>query len=189
MNQMLAWLAEGNLTSDGLSNEVVRLVSANLHLLPELVEGLRAPEDWVRGHTADALEKLARSHPEAIEPFLPELIRAATEDQVPMVRWHVAMTLGHLSMFQDRVPEITQALFFLLHAGTIFTQCWAIASLCILTRQYPEMAARTLAAIAPLNRSASAALRSKARRALQLLTNPNAPFPKGWVKSERLRHL
>jgi hypothetical protein len=121
--------------------------------------------------------------------FLPDLIRAATEDRVPMVRWHMAMAFGHLSVFADHVPELAETLFFLLHKGTVITQCWAIVSLCILARQYPELVERTITAITPLNRSTSAALRSKVRNALPLLANPRVPLPKGWVKSPRLQHL
>ena len=189
MNHLLIWLAEGNLASDGLADEVVRLVSANLDLLPDLVVGLHAPDAALRGHAADALEKLARSHPEAVVRFLPDLTRAATQDRVPMVRWHMAMTLGHLSVFPDRVPQLADALFFLLQDGSISTRCWAMVSLCILARQYPELVERAVAIIAPLSDFASAALRSKVRHALHVLTNPSAPFPKGWVKSSRLQHL
>jgi hypothetical protein len=189
MNQLLTWLAEGNLASDGLANEVVRLVSADLDLLPDLVEGLHASDAALRGHTADALEKLARSYPEAVLRFLPDLTRAATQDRVPMVRWHMAMTLGHLSVFPDRVPELADTLFFLLQDGSVSARCWAIVSLCILARQYPQLVERSVAAIVPLSDSASAALRAKVGAALPLLTNPGAPFPKGWVKSRRLQHL
>jgi hypothetical protein len=106
-----------------------------------------------------------------------------------MVRWHMAMALGHLSVFPDRVPELADTLFFLLQDGSVSTRCWAIVSLCILARQYPELVERAVAAIAPLSDSASAALRAKVRYALPVLTDPTAPFPKGWVKSRRLQHL
>lgn len=56
-------LALGDLRSDGFANEVVRIVSENLELRPALMEALASGDPVVRGHAADALEKLARQHP------------------------------------------------------------------------------------------------------------------------------
>ena len=189
MNQMLEWLKSGNLTSDGLSNEVVRFVKADLNLLDDLVEGLIDDDDVVRGHTADALEKLARSYPERVKKYLPVLIQTAEEDNVPMVRWHIAMIFGYLSVFQDQADEITDALIDLLSDQSVFTQSWAIVSLCIVARLYPAKADQIVNAIAPLKASNSVAIRSKARNALPILTNEQVSFPKGWIKSEHLYSL
>ena len=187
MNPLLSLLAVGDLTSDGLSDEIVSLVSSNINLLPELVEGLYDSNEALRGHTADALEKLARTHPEELVRFLPDLIRAATEDHVPMVRWHMAMALGHLSLFPAHAPQLADTLCLLLRDGSSATKCWAIVSLCILARQYPEMTKQTINTISPLKRSTSTALRSKVRRAIRLLADPGSSFPKGWIKSDRLQ--
>ncbi len=189
MNQLLEWLKSGNLTSDGASNEVVRFVKADLNLLDDLVEGLKVDDGVVRGHTADALEKLARSNPERVNKYLPILLQSAEEDNVPMVRWHIAMILGYLSIFQDQVDEITDALIDLLSDQSVFTQSWAIVSLCIVARLYPVKADQIINAIAPLKTSDSVAIRSKVRNAFPILTNEQAPFPKGWIKSEHLYSL
>jgi uncharacterized membrane protein YheB (UPF0754 family) len=189
MNQLLEWLKSGNLISDGLSNEVVRFVKADLNLLGDLVEGLADDDDVVRGHTADALEKLARSDPERVKKYLPIFIQTAEEDSVPMVRWHVAMILGHLSVCQDHVDEITVALIDLLSDQSVFTQSWAIVSLCIVARLYPVKADQIVNAIASLKTSGTVAIRSKMRKALPILTNEQVPFPKGWIKSEHLFSL
>ena len=55
--ELLSILARADLRSDGRSNEVVEKVLANPSSLPELIEGLSAKDDIVRGRTADALEK------------------------------------------------------------------------------------------------------------------------------------
>ena len=189
MNQLLEWLKSGNLTSDGASNEVVRFVKADLNLLDDLVEGLKVDDGVVRGHTADALEKLARSNPERVNKYLPILLQSAEEDNVPMVRWHIAMILGYLSIFQDQVDEITDALIDLLSDQSVFTQSWAIVSLCIVARLYPAKADQIVNAIAHLKASSSVAIRSKVKNALPILTNDQVSFPKGWIKSEHLYSL
>ena len=189
MNQLLEWLKVGDLTSDGAANEVVRFVRADLRLLDDLIEGLTVVEEVVRGHTADALEKLARSYPERLLQYLPLLIRTVKEDPIPMVRWHIAMILGHISMYPDYLEEILVVLMELLSDQSTFTKSWAIVSLCILARQYPEKVDPIVNAIAPLKTSSSIAIRSKVRNALAILTDEYSPFPKGWIKSEHLKKL
>jgi len=48
MNQLLKWLSEGNLRSDGLANQVVNVVIQQPDLIAELVEGLDHPDDPIR---------------------------------------------------------------------------------------------------------------------------------------------
>ena len=187
MNTILEWLSIGDLTSDGQANEVVELVSENLQLLPDLVDALGNPSDVIRGHGADALEKVARKHPETVAQHLPTLLQIAKNDPVPMVRWHIAMSLGHLATSPESKDEIADTLLVLLHDKSVFVQSWAISSLCIVARLHPEHAGQFTQGIADLSNSPSTAIRSRVRKALTILTDPKAPFPKGWVKSPHIK--
>ena len=187
MNTLLEWLSNGDLTSDGQANEVAALVSENIALLPDLVEALGHSSDVVRAHAADALEKVARQHPQPVAQHLPELLQAAKDDLVSMVRWHMAMTLGHLAASPGHPGEIADTLLALLQDRSVFVQSWAISSLCILARLHPGHAPRITQAIADLSSSASAAVRTRVRKALTLLADPQAPFPKGWAKSPHVK--
>jgi hypothetical protein len=189
MNQLLEWLEGGDLTSDGTSDQVASFVLENLFLINDLVEGLEVQDDVVRGRATDALEKVVRSHPQPVSEHLPLLIQSAIEDPVPMVRWHIAMILGHVSMNQKWGDPITDTLISMLQDKSVFVVSWAIVSLCIVARQYPDRAEEIITAIAPLGDSNSAAIRSKVRNAIPILTNPQAAFPKGWIKSEHLQYL
>lgn len=186
MNTILEWLAIDDLTTDGQANEVADLVSENLQLLPDLVDALGNPGDAIRGHAADALEKVARGHPETVAGHLPMLLRRAKEDPVPMVRWHMAMILGHLAATPEAEVEIADTLLALLADKSVFVQSWAISSLCILARLHPGHAPRVTQAIADLADAPSTAIRTRVRKALTLLADPKAPFPKGWIKSAQL---
>lgn len=187
MNTILDWLAIGNLTTDGQANEVAGLVSENLQLLPDLVAALGNPSDVIRGHAADALEKVARQHPETVAGHLPILLNAARHDPVPMVRWHLAMTLGHLAGTPEYKDEIADTLLALLRDRSVFVQSWAVTSLCIVARLHPGHAPRITQKIADLSRSPSTAIRTRARKAITILTNPEAPFPKGWIKNPHVK--
>jgi HEAT repeat protein len=184
MNQLLQWLSGGDLRSDGASNEVVEFVLANRAAFVDLYEGLSAPDDVVRGHTADALEKIARSQPEWVEDHIPDLVEVACRDEVPMVRFHLAMTLGHLAIYQDHIDEISRALLDLLEDDSVFVKSWAIASLCIVGRLCPDRRETIVQRISALQSDESAAIRTRVRKALPVLTNERAVFPKGWIKSQ-----
>jgi HEAT repeat protein len=189
MSDLERWLSGGDLTSDGASDQVVEFVRQRRELLPDLVASLKAEDDVVRGRAADALEKLGRSLPEVLVVDLDLYLQRAVEDPVPMVRWHLAMLLGHLSIYPEYRGAITTALMELLDDGSVFTQSWAIVSLCIVGRQDVKVAEKALVKIARLAKSPSAAIRTKVRKAIPLLENPQLAFPKGWVKSAHLQEI
>lgn len=189
MNQILEWLSGGDIRSDGVATEISELVLNNPELFDELIEGLYVSEDVVRGRTADTLEKVARSRPDLLIEYLPELMQLGVEDKVSMVRFHIAMILGHLSMYQEHVDEITATLLQLLGDNSVFVKSWTIVSLCIIGRKNPGECTRIVEAIAPLQRDESIAIRSRVSKAIPLLTNEDIPFPKGWIKSEHLKNL
>ncbi len=181
--RLLGWLSGGDRRSDGAADEVAAIVLENESLIEELIPGLRSSADVVRGRSADTLEKVARERPDLLIGILPDLIRAGTADPLPMVKMHVAMILGHLAHYRDRIDSIEDALLDMLSGDGVFARSWAIASLCIVARKYPRRTPGILENISPLLDDPSVAIRARARKAVQMLTNPQAPFPKGWVKS------
>jgi len=189
MGQILEWLSGGDLRSDGMSNEAADFVLKSPEMFDELFEGLSASDDVVRGRTADALEKISRTKPELLVERLPKLLQVAEEDHVPMVKMHLAMIFGHLAIYEERHRDLISTLLYLLDNGSVFARSWAIVSLCILAKKYPEERKQILERIEPIQRDRSIAMRTKARKAVDLLTNKNVPFPKGWIKSEHLQGL
>ena len=75
-------------------------------------------------NAADALEKLGRSEPEALVGELELFLRRAETDPIPMVRWHLAMLLGHLSSYPEHRKAITGTLLRLLDDQSVFTQSY-----------------------------------------------------------------
>lgn len=189
MSDLERWLSGGDLTSDGASDQVVEFVRRHMELVPDLVGGLRSTDDVVRGRAADALEKLGRYEPGEVVGYLDQILACAQEDSVPMVRWHLAMLLGHLSLYSHLHQKLLPTLLALLKDESVFTQSWAIVSLCLVVRQNPSLAERVIPKIARLERSPSAAIRTKVRKALPVLSDPGHPFPKGWIKSEYLQQV
>jgi len=179
---LIDWLAVGDLRSDGFSPQVAALVIENPDLLPELLEALAGGEDIVRGHAADALERVSRVHPVSVSNHLDPLLSQATGDPLPMVRWHLAMLLGNLGISGVDDQRITRVLIGLMDDRSSFVKSWAISSLCLVGRQDPESRALALESIASLQQDASIAVRHRALKAVDLLMKPHLEPPAGWSK-------
>jgi len=183
MNSFTRTLSEGSLSSDGFANEVARIVIEQPALLPDLIEALLSPNPSVRGHAADALEKVSRTCPHEVVAFLPRIISSAINDNLAMVRWHLAMVLGHLSIVAQDLSEPQQTLLVLLGDDSPFVRSWAITSLCIIAKHSPSQLNSIAKRIAPLTSDSSTAVSKRAQTALRVLSDSDAPLPKTWIKS------
>ena len=189
MNQILEWLSGGDLRSDGLADEVAAAVLKSPKLFDDLYAGLSETDDVIRGHTADALEKVARSRPDLIIEHLQDLVSISRTDPVPMVKMHLAMIFGRLALYDEQIGTLRAALDDLLDDESVFAKSWAIASLCIIGRIYPQKSQPIVNRISQLQRDSSIAIRTRAGKALNIMTNPSVSFPKGWIKSEQIKAL
>jgi len=186
---VLSRLAGGDLRSDGRSNEAVRIVLRHPRRLVELYEGLYSPSAVVRGRTADALEKIARTRPDLLVPRLQELVRISRRADVAMVRMHLAMLFGHLAVFERLVPSLARRLLQMSHDPSAYVRGWVVASLGIVARRRPGARRPVRRCLGQLVRDPSPAVRNRARRAMLLLTDSRSAFPPGWIKSPRLGAL
>jgi HEAT repeat protein len=189
MSQISEWLSGGDLRSDGRSPEIARVVLKDHPLLAELFDCLESTDDVVRGRAADALERISRSQPGWLLEQTPRLLSLAQSDPVPMVRWHLAMIFGNLALFPEWCDSLVRTLVEMLDDASVFVRSWAIVSLCVMARRYPEKGAQITDRVAPLLGDKSIAVRSRAKKALGLLINPATPFPPGWLKSPHLKDL
>ena len=184
MNDILALLTGGDLRSDGRADEVAEIILKNLVLFPELFEGLLEENDIVRGRAAHAIEKVSRIHPELFIPLLPQLKKVASEDKLPMVRWHLAMLFGNLVDYEEEIEALTTILLDSLEDRSVFVKSWAIVSLCIFGRRYPERKNEILSQLKRHQNDKSIAIRSKVAKAIPILLDNSVPMPEGWVKRE-----
>lgn len=175
--------------SDGPANDVAEFVLENTEAFEDLFAGLSEADDVVRGRTADALEKVSRSRPDLIRDHMLEMSTLARQEQVPVVKMHLAMVFGHLAIYPELVQQLMAVLLFQLTDESVFTRSWAIASLCIIARKYSDECRIVLDHLVPLQKDRSIAIRSRVKKAINLLTDSGAQFPKGWIKSEHLQEL
>lgn len=186
MNDLLAWLEGGDLRSDGASNQAAAAVLKNEALMPDLAEGLSAPDEIVRGRSMDAIEKVARTRPDLVLPVLSYILNFLQTEKTLLARMHAAMLFGHLALYEDVIPQVLPVLLKMLDGDSVFTQSWAITSLCIIARKYPQHHAQIADRIHQLRDAPGAALRPRVRYALEVLGDNRKPFPKGWIKNSML---
>ena len=184
--KLLSILVGGDLRSDGRSDEVVEKVLADPSLLPELIRGLGVKDDVVRGRTADALEKVARTYYRLYSPYLPLLLRRAREDEVYMVRFHLAMLFGYVEVEGKMKTKIVDTLFYLLNDESVFVQSWSIVSLTIIGLNDVHYRADIIKKIRSMLVSKSVAVQRKAENAIVVL-ELKQPLPKGWSKKREAR--
>ncbi len=189
MNQILSWLSGGDLRSDGMANEAAQFVLDNPYIFEDLFAGLSEPDDVIRGRTADALEKVSRERPELLIEHLQKMVDLAGTDPVPMVKMHLAMIFGHLAVYPRSVEQLVSALFDLLEDESVFAKSWAIVSLCIIGRKYPQKCPPIINRLSQMQKDRSPAIGSRVKNALIILSDANAPFPRGWIKSQQLQGI
>jgi hypothetical protein len=153
------------------------------------LESLESPDDVIRGRTADTLEKIGRTRPDLLRAHLPLMFTRATEDSVAMVRWHLTMLLGRMTVYDEEIGEIARMLLHMLPDESVFVRSWVIVSLCIVARVDTNHRDTILKRVRPMQADPSVAIRSKVRKALQILTDDHQPFPKGWIKSDHLADI
>lgn len=187
MNYLLSRLTGGDLRSDGKADEVAETIVKDTTLLPLLLEGLHEPSHIVRARSAHALEKISRTCPELVTGAIGQLIESALHDDIPMVRWHMAMIFGYLSYTNDECDTIFSVLYTLLQDESVLVRSWAIVSLCILGTTFEREKGRIVEKIISLQDDESKAIQSKVQKALTILHN-REKIPPGWIKKKEDSH-
>jgi HEAT repeat protein len=175
-------LAVGDLRSDGLASEVAALVLARPELLVDLVAVLSDAHPATRGHAADALERVSRESPRQVARYLARLLTVARADEVAMVRWHLAMILTKVTRSAATARRTAPALLALLDDPSAFVRAWAVSGLCLIGRQFDDLADEILPALRRLESDRSIAVRRRAAAAVGLFIDPDRPVPRSWVK-------
>jgi HEAT repeat protein len=183
MNELLEMLSGGDLRSDGRANEVADKVVGQPILFDRLAAGLSESDDVIRARTAHALERVSRTHPEMVLGLLSRFMKMTLTDNVPMVRWHLAMIFGNVPLRAKAVTEVVSTLFRMLEDRSTFVRSWSVVSLTILGRRHRAKRKEIADRIRALQDDERASIRGKVVKALGVLEDEGEPMPTGWVKS------
>jgi hypothetical protein len=182
MNQFMDLLSDGDLRSDGRSDEVVEAVLNDPVCINTLITCLQVENTVIRGHAADAVEKIGRQKPEFLLPFIETLIHSAVDDPLAVVQWHLAMLFGHLALFSQVADPMIAALLKLLVKDKSLVVSWAIKSLCVFAVLYPDYQEVILGKVIDLEGDDRAAVSIVLGTAKKILME-NGQLPIKWIKS------
>lgn len=144
MNEVLRMLAGGDLRSEGRAAEVAARVIGEPDRLPALAEGLSLDDKLIRARTCMSMEVMSRTHPELLEPLVPELVRTAERENVAQARWHLAEIFCNVPLDPAHTERAVVVLLgYLGDKSKIVTYC-AVQALGVLGRhsaRRPEVTA------------------------------------------------
>ncbi|HYG86552.1 MAG TPA: ACT domain-containing protein [Azospirillum sp.] len=98
MGTLAQRLARGDRRTTGDAPSVADEVAADPARLPELVECLFSPSAGIRMRAADALERVSRVVPRALDAYTDRLLTEVAAIDQAEVRWHVAQILPRLTL-------------------------------------------------------------------------------------------
>ncbi len=88
----------GKSNSLGRAQEVIEIVLHDQPLLEELYECLFNEDAWVRMRAADGIEKVARLHPNWLEPYIDRISKDLAPSTQPSIQWHIAQIYGEVTL-------------------------------------------------------------------------------------------
>jgi HEAT repeat protein len=178
------YLTGGDLRSDGSADSAANEVLVGNYKFEDLFNLLKDEDKVVRGRASHAIEKIVRKKQFIDHQQIEQLLQIALVDDVPMVKWHIAMILGELDLKEDEINRIRKVLSSLLMDESVFVKSWAIQSLCLIGRKYTSQRVRIITEITPLRNDVSIVVSRKAIKALELLMNLEKSVPFWWIKRE-----
>ena len=174
-------LAEGDLRTDGKSNEVAEIVLSQPDSLKELIDCLHEKNDIIRGHGADALEKVCRKNFNLIIPFVDILLPLAKIENIAMVKWHYAMLFAYLVQYDEYLNDFLNILYQYLQDDSVFVISWAISSLTIFAMSKKDNKEKIIEKLSELRNHQSKAVQNRLQKAFSVLID-NKTIPKSWIK-------
>lgn len=127
MNEPFAKLLAvgGKSNSLGRAEEVVAAVAHNQSRLQELYMCLFAEDEWLRMRAADSLEKVCRTHPQWLEPYVERLLKDVAQIDQPSVQWHLAQMFSEITLTPAQKKKATAWLSEQLQKPTLD---WIVAA-------------------------------------------------------------
>jgi hypothetical protein len=170
MNQILKPLTEGDLRSIGKANDVVQQVLEDPELFPDVVEGLTSDDPIVRMRSADVIEKVAKQHPEYLQPFKSQLINEISLIDQKEVQWHVAQMFSYLTIDQSERDVITKILLTYISQNTsTIVKTFSMQTLAIFAERDADLRPQIIQLIECLMETGSPAIVSRGKKLLSRL--------------------
>ncbi|MFY9270167.1 MAG: hypothetical protein WAO55_10525 [Candidatus Manganitrophaceae bacterium] len=172
MNAFLQQMKGGDRRSIGAVPEVVKQVITDPSLFPVLFDGMTDPDPLIRMRCADAIEKITAGHPEYLSPYKRRLIQLAGAAKQQEVRWHMAQLLSRLELSRPERRRVVEILSDYLVDTSKIVKTFSMQTLADIAAQDLELRGPIIARLEKLTRTGSPAMKSRGRKLLARLKQP-----------------
>ena len=170
VNQILKQLIGGDLRFIGKANDVVQQILEDPKLFPDVVEGMTSDDPIIRMRSADVIEKVAKQHPEYLQPFKTKLINEIALTNQKEVQWHVAQMFSYLSIDQSERKAITKILLNYISQNTsTIVKTFSMQTLAIFAERDADMRPQIIQLIECLMETGRPAIVSRGKKVLSRL--------------------
>jgi hypothetical protein len=163
-------LQGGDLRSIGKAEEVVQEVLENPTLFTDVFEGMLSEDPVISMRSADVIEKVAKKHPEYLQPFKFKLIHEVSQIDQKEVRWHVAQMFSYLKINQSERDEIMKILLtFITTESSIIVKTFSMQTLAIFADREASIRPQIIELIEEMMKTGSPAIISRGKKLINKL--------------------
>jgi hypothetical protein len=163
---ILALLEGGDRRTIGRSDEVAAMVCKNPKLFQELIAGLWSADPLVRMRSADAAEKVTRTHHEFLKPYKKELLGLMSEAREQELRWHLTAMVPRLVLTAKERGVAVALLKGYLEDRSSIVKTLALQGLADLTQDDAGIRFEVVEILREAVRSGTPAMRARGRKLL-----------------------
>jgi len=166
MKDVIAMLKGGDRRSIGRVNEVVRIVDTDPESFRMLLEGLLSDDEVVRMRCADAIEKVAHTHSNWLNPHAQFFLEQAGRTQQE-IRWHMAQIIPRLSLTPPQRKQGIDLLMGYLKDRSAIVRVSAMQALVDFSDGDSRLRKRVVPIIEQALKSGTPAMKARGRRLLR----------------------
>jgi hypothetical protein len=169
LHPILQKLSGTDRRSIGKVNEIVTAVLAAPRLFGILFDGMLDTDSVLRMRCADAVEKIAATHPEYLRPYKRKLIQHVAKIEQQEVRWHVAQLFSRLALTPKERRHVVDILASYLRDESKIVKTFSMQALADIAEQDTALRAPIIKQLEELTRNGSPAMKARGKKLLAKL--------------------
>jgi len=166
MSDVIRMLEDGDLRSVGRVPDVLRLVSDQPDLFPEVIQAMTHADPGIRMRAADAVEKITRRKPDYLSPYKTFLLKLVSVSDQQEVRWHLAQIIPRLEMTAEERSAAADEFFAFLEDPSKIVQANALQALVELAWEDDDLFSKVRKEVERMAGEGSPAVSSRAGKLL-----------------------
>ena len=170
---LIEMLRGGDHRSIGRADEVVDIVLSNPDRFDEVFNGILSDDSLIRMRCADAVEKIARKHPDLLNPFKKRLINEVSLIDQQEVQWHLAQMMAYLGYTNEETVKVVEILRGLLSSKSRIVVVSSLDTLAEFATRNGSLRESVIADIKKTMENGAPSVKSRGKRLLGRLSGDN----------------